>query len=465
MPSLELQTPNPRINFTTAHRRQRECPRLAGRRSPRRAGVSSFGVGVRTAHVVLEEASAPTPSGPSRTHQIVLVSAKSATALETATTNLARHIDAHPDIDLADVAFTTQVGRRAFGYRRALVAERSEAAAAARALATVDGERVMTGTPASSDRPLAFMFSGQGTQYVNMGRDLYRDEAAFRAIVDDCCDRLLPHLGFDLRQVMYPDPEHEQEASARLTRTSVTQPALFTIEYATARLLMQWGLTPKAMIGHSVGEYVAACLSGVFSLDDALALVAVRGQLMEEMPAGSMLAVPLSESEARLIAQDAASLAAVNAPFLSVLSGPTADIDRIATQLAERGLHVRRLQTSHAFHSAMMEPMLERFTLAVQSIERRPPAIPFISNVTGTWISAEQAQDPQVLEQPPAFGGAVRRRARRADARAGCHPARAWARPHPANAGASTAVQRFRTSRAGLLPRGSRNRHPTSLSC
>jgi acyl transferase domain-containing protein len=394
VPSLNFVTPNPQIDFANgAFYVSTEKQEWPANGVPRRAGVSSFGVGGTNAHVVVEEAPRLDQSGPSRGYQLLLLSAKTATALDAATANMARHLDQHPDHDLADVAFTTQLGRRAFGHRRVLLATRGNTAAAA--LTTGDPQFVMTGTPSSHDRPLAFMFSGQGTQYVNMCRDLYRGEPAFRSQVDDCCERLAPHLGFDLRDVLYPPEGLESEAAARIVHTSVTQPALFTVEYALARLLMRWGLTPKAMLGHSIGEYVAACISGVFSLEDALALVAIRGRLMEEMPPGSMLAVPLSASEAQLIASTGVSLAAVNAPYLSVLSGPTGDIDRIATQLAERGLHVRRLQTSHAFHSSMMDEVLERFTLAVASVERHAPAIPFLSNVTGTWISADQAQDPE----------------------------------------------------------------------
>jgi acyl transferase domain-containing protein len=395
VPNVNFETANPQIDFANgAFYVSTACREWPASETPRRAGVSSFGVGGTNAHVVLEEAPEPEPPGPSRPYQLLLVSARTASALDRATARLADHLNEHPDSSLADVAYTTQVGRKAFTHRRMLVAETTDVPAAAAALGACDGSRVLSRTAGSHERPLVFMFSGQGSQYPGMGRDLYHYERDVRVHVDYCCDRLEPLLGLDLRPLLFPGAGEEDAAAARLSRTGVTQPALFTIEYALARTLLGWGITPKAMIGHSVGEYVAACLGGVFALDDALALIAARGRLMEEMPPGSMLAVPLSEDEARLLAHGDVSVAASNAPFMSVLSGPSDEIDRLAVQLTERGLHVRKLHTSHAFHSGMMDPVLERFEQIVRAVDRQAPTIPFISNVTGTWIGPDQARDP-----------------------------------------------------------------------
>jgi acyl transferase domain-containing protein/acyl carrier protein len=239
------------------------------------------------------------------------------------------------------------------------------------------------------------MFPGQGAQYVDMGRDLYLSEPTFRARIDYCSELLEPLLGTDLRPVLYPDGAYLEEAENLLKQTSITQPSLFATEYALAELYMEWGIRPRAMIGHSIGEYVAACLSGVFSLDDALALVAERGRLMQQMPAGSMLAVPLAETELKEVIDEGVSIAAVNAPSLCVVSGATDDMRRFESALEQRGVECRNLKTSHAFHSAMMEPAVAEFVEFMSGIESRAPQIPFLSNLTGSWISDAEATDPE----------------------------------------------------------------------
>ena len=394
-PSLNFEQPNPQIDFENSpfyvntKLSEWEAPADG---TPRRAGVSSFGIGGTNAHVVLEEAPVIEPSGPSRPWQLLLLSAKTASALETATTNLADHLKRHPDLNLADVAYTYQVGRHAFDHRRMVVCRDLEDAVTA--LETRDPQRVFTALHEGGDRPVAFMFTGQGAQYVNMGRELYQTEPTFREQVDLCAELLRPHLGFDLRDLLYPTEEDAEEAAARLKQTYITQPALFVIEYALAQLWMEWGIRPQAMIGHSIGEYVAACLAGVFSLEDALALVADRGRMMQSLPGGAMLSLPLPEDEVRSLLNEKLSLAVINAPTLCVVSGPNDAVDKLEVQLAEKGVVYRRLHTSHAFHSNMMEPILEPFTRRVAQVELHPPRIPFISNVTGTWITAEEAMDP-----------------------------------------------------------------------
>ncbi|HEX6287891.1 MAG TPA: condensation domain-containing protein [Herpetosiphonaceae bacterium] len=391
--SLNFNRPNPKIDFENSpfyvNTELREWP--AGP-TPRRAGLSSFGVGGTNAHAILEEAPPVEPSGPSRRWQMLVLSARSIAALDNATANLAAHLRRHRELNLADVAYTLKVGRRPFGQRRMLVC--SDLDDAINILEGNDPKRIFTREQAQKDRPVVFMFSGQGAQYVNMAADLYQTELTFRAEVDRCAKLLLPHLGQDLRSILYPSPEREEIATQQLKQTAITQPALFVIEYALAKLLMAWGIQPQALIGHSIGEYVAATLAGVLSLEDALALVAMRGRLMQSLPTGSMLSVPLPEQDVLALLGDKLSLAAVNAPARCVVSGPTEAVDALEEQLRAQGIDCRPLHTSHAFHSAMMEPILAQFTAVVGRIALHAPTIPYLSNVTGTWITADQTTDP-----------------------------------------------------------------------
>ncbi|HKV06814.1 MAG TPA: amino acid adenylation domain-containing protein [Thermoanaerobaculia bacterium] len=395
-PSLHFAEPNPQIDFAASpfyvNARLADWTVAEG---PRRAGVSSFGIGGTNAHVILEEPPRPVPSGPSRSRQLLLLSARTAGALEEATRNLAGFLAAHPEASLPDVAWTLQAGRQAFEHRRMLVCE--GAADAREALLDPSGAgRVLTRRQEPGRRPVAFLFPGQGAQHPDMARELYESEPVFRAEVDACAGQLLPLLGRDLLELLFPPADRRAEAAFELRRTRFAQPALFTIELALARLWISWGIQPEAMIGHSLGEYVAACLAGVFSREDALALVAARGELMQDLPPGAMLSVELSEDELRpeLEAVAGLSLAAVNAPSMSVASGPEEAIALLAERLAGQGIQARRLHTSHAFHSAMMDPVLAEFAARVAQAAPKPPALPFISNLTGTWITAEQATDP-----------------------------------------------------------------------
>jgi acyl transferase domain-containing protein len=393
-PSLHFHKPNPAIDFANSpFYVNTELREWKGNGRARCAAVSSFGVGGTNAHVVLEEGPVPQAAEDSRELQLVLLSAKTSTALEKATDNLAAYLQQHPELDLADVAYTTHVGRKPFSCRRALVCRTGDVEASAAALAARDPQRVITAFSESRNQPVLYMFSGQGTQYPNMGRALYEREPTFRDCVDHCCGILNPHLGFDLRTVLYPAND-DAEAADRLRDTAVTQPALFVIELALASLWKEWGVLPTAMVGHSIGEYVAACLSGVLPLDSALGLVALRGRLMAKMAPGGMLAVGMSEAEVQPLLGDGVSLAAVNSPSLCVLSGPGAVMDRVAQQLASRNVYGRRLQTSHAFHSTMMEPAVEEFVAAVREVQLGAPQLPYLSNVTGNWITAELATSP-----------------------------------------------------------------------
>ncbi len=392
-PSLNFETPNPRIDFANSpfyvNTTLREWTTNG---TPRRAGVNSFGVGGTNAHVVLEEAPEPQPSGASRPWQLLLLSTRTPTALETATTQLAQHLRQHPALPLADVAYTLQTGRKPLEQRRMLVCESTEDALSA--LESSDPRRLISGVHEEGERPVVFMFSGQGAQYVNMGRDLYATEPTFREQVDQCCDLLKPHLGLDLRSLLYPDAAATEAATRQLQQTTFTQPALFVIEYALAQVWMSWGVRPQAMVGHSIGEYVAACLAGVFSLADALALVALRGQLMQSMPPGDMIAVPLSAEALQPLLSADLSIAVINGPTTCVAAGEAQAIDALQQRLKDEGIEYTRLHTSHAFHSAMMAPLLEPFTRQVQHVTLNPPHIPYLSNVSGTWITVEEATDP-----------------------------------------------------------------------
>ncbi|KYC36320.1 hypothetical protein WA1_42115 [Scytonema hofmannii PCC 7110] len=417
-PSLHFEQPNPDIDFANSpFYVNTKLSQWETNGTPRRAGVSSFGMGGTNAHVVLEETPAEfeyksQESGePRRKFQLLVLSAKTETALDTATANLVEHLTHHPDLNLADVAYTLGVGRKAFDYRRILVC--SDREDAVNTLSTQDPKRIFTNVQEPKNRLVAFMFSGQGSQYVNMALELYQEEPAFTEQIDLCAKFLKPHLGLDLRDILYPSEEEAEQAVEQLNQTAIAQPALFTIEYALAKLWMLWGVHPVAAIGHSIGEYVAATLAGVFSLEEALSLVAARGQLTQQMPPGSMLAVPLSQQQVQPLLNNELSLAAINGSSLCTVSGATDAIVALQQQLQAQGVECRRLHTSHAFHSYMMEPILETFTEQVKKVNLKPPQIPYISNVSGTWMTAEEATNPNYwarhLRQTVLFSSGLQR--------------------------------------------------------
>jgi acyl transferase domain-containing protein/SAM-dependent methyltransferase/acyl carrier protein len=382
-PTLHYTAPNPAIDFaaspfyvTTA------LQPWASNGTPRRAGVSSFGVGGTNAHVVVEEAPGQPAPTERRPHQLLVLSARTPAALDAATARLGEHLHAHSELDLADVAFTLQVGRRAFRHRRVLLASSDDREGVLAALSVPDA---LAATEAGEARPVVFMFPGQGAQYPGMAEALYHGEPVVRQAIDHCARRLQPALGADLRKLLFPAPRRRKAAVEALLDTKYAQPALFTVEYALAQLWRSWGVQPAAMIGHSVGEYVAAALAGVMDLDDALALIARRGQLISSLPRGSMLAVMApAEKVARYVAGEV-SLAAVNAPGYAVLSGPSPAIERVEAALVKESVTARRLHTSHAFHSSMMEPILREFEDLVARVPLSAPAIPFVATLNGQW--------------------------------------------------------------------------------
>ena len=399
LPSLHYKNPNPQIDFENSpFFVNTGLTEWKTQNMPRRAGVSSFGMGGTNAHIVLEEAIEIESSTSPRPYQLLLLAAKTPTALESMTANLAEHFKKFPHLNLADVAYTLQVGRGLFEHRRMIVC--CDLADAVQAIEEQRAERVLTSTSKPDHRAVTFMFPGQGAQYVNMTLGLYESEPTFREQVDRCASLLKPYCQFDIRQILHPN-QQQKDVSAEdlLNQTQMTQLALFTVEYALAQLWIEWGIHPQAMIGHSLGEYVAACLAGVMSLEDALKLVNLRGQLMQALPPGEMLAVPLSEQEISPLLGLHISLAAVNGPKLCVVSGIPAEVEKLERQLNTRGLMCRRLHTSHAFHSSTMEAIVKPFTDQVKKIKLNPPQIPYISNLTGEWIKDAEATSAEYWGQ------------------------------------------------------------------
>jgi acyl transferase domain-containing protein len=410
-PSLHFEEPNPQIDFTDSPFFVNTALRpWTSPDGPRRAAVSSFGIGGTNAHVVLEEAPPATASSSATPLQLLTVSARSAPALESATTRLRDYFENAGEASLADAAYTLHVGRRGFDHRRIVVCR--DAADAVAVLSGANPSRVISGVRSRHGGTCAFMFSGQGSQHIGMAGEVYRHQPVFRDVFDQCATLLRPALDLDLRELLYSEDGNREAAATLLTETRITQPALFVVEYALATLMMKWGVMPAAMIGHSIGEYAAACLAGVMSLPEALALVATRGRLMQQRPAGAMLAVQRPAREVEPLLGATLSLAADNAPGLCVVAGETEAVDRLERTLAERGTFTRRLQTSHAFHSQMMDAVLPAFRAEVRRVNLQPPQRPYISNVTGAWIRSEQATDPEYwvshLRQAVQFSEGIR---------------------------------------------------------
>ena len=395
-PSLNFESPNPEIDFANSpfYVNNKLVDWAAGE-TPRRAGVSSFGVGGTNAHVVLEEAPLVEVSSPSRPFQLLRLSAKTSTALEQTTTNLKEYFTHNLEANLADVAYTLDHGRKAYNHRRFVVCrDRLDAIAT---LESLDVNRSATRLSEIRNPDVVFMFPGQGSQYLNMGKYFYEHEIVFRDAVNRCAEILRPLLDRDLLQVIYPphsNDANDEAATALLRQTQYTQPALFTIEYALAILWQSWGIHPAAMIGHSIGEFVAACLSGVFSLEDGLKLVATRARMMGALPSGSMLSVRLPAEVLQKRLSGDLAIAAVNGASLCVVAGPTEVVNNLQQQLEAEEIVCRTLHTSHAFHSPMMDPIIEPFAKMVKTVQLSPPKIPFVSTVTTEWITDAQATDP-----------------------------------------------------------------------
>ena len=392
--TVHYSKPNPRIDFenspfyVVSH-----LTDWNRRNGVRRAGVSAFGFGGTNGHAILEEAPVQDPSGGSRPRNLIFLSSKTNAALDRMTDNLAHYFEKHNDTNVADAAYTLQSGRSSFNYRRFIVC--GDSVDAAEKLKNLDPKSSGTRFIETKEPEVVFMFPGQGSQYVNMGLSFYQSQfdPVFKETVDTCAQILLPHIQCDIRDLLYPTGD-VSIAEITLQNTKYQQPALFVLEYALAKLWQSWGIIPDAMIGHSIGEFVCAAISGVFKLEDVLRLVAARGRMMSELPGGAMLSVRLSAVEVNTKLIPGVSIAAINGPSLCVVSGPHDKIDDFKIRLESEGVASKILHTSHAFHSDMMEPIVERFAELVAKIDRTAPQIPIMSTVTAKWVTKNEFIDP-----------------------------------------------------------------------
>ena len=416
-PTLHYAKPNPEIDFpATPFYVNTQAMEWVRGDSPRRAGVMSTGMGGTNAHLILEEAPASAPAPRSNGAQLLLLSAKSSAALDGMSRQLADFLTAAVAPDLADVAYTLQNGRKFLPHRRFVVCHSQEDAV--EGLNSPDPKKIASGVVADAAcPPVVFLLPGIGDHYVGMGQELYEQLEVFRREVDRCAKILQPLLGRDVRELLYPRDRVRKEptgapkfdlkrmlgrtpdaapdpASQALDQTINCQPALFTVEYALAQVWLNWGAKPERIVGHSMGEYVAACLAGVFSLEDALKLIAARAKLVNALPQGAMLAVMLSEAELLPLLGEQLSISLINGPKLCVVAGPVAAMEGFQSLLKERDVISRPVRNAHAFHSRMLDPIIAAYTEEVKQIRLSAPVIPFISNVTGTWITNEQAQNP-----------------------------------------------------------------------
>ncbi len=401
--SLHFERANDAIDFARSpfvvNDRLTPWPRGA---QPRRAGVSAFGVGGTNAHVIVEEAPLEAPTERSHSPRVLTLSARTPEALAQATERLADHLEAQADISLDDVAWTLAIGRKAFAHRLSVVADTPQSAVTALREAQASAAR----TRPARGGDLVMMFPGQGATYPAMGRALYREEPVFRGALDEVFDAIASDTDLDLRHALF------DESPEALLPTARMQPATFALEYALARWWQAQGVTPAALIGHSVGEFVAATLAGVFEVTDAARLVALRGRLMQAMPAGAMLSVRLPTEAVLARLPDTLSLAAENAPGACVVAGPIEAITDWQRALESEGIACRTLRTSHAFHSSMMDPVIAPFRAAVARVTLRAPRIPIVSTATGDWLDEARATSPDYwashLREPVRFSTALR---------------------------------------------------------
>lgn len=388
--SIGFEKPNPAIDFANSPFRVAQdnvvWPRTG---TPRIAGVSSFGVGGTNAHVILAEPPMASASSASRHKQLFLLSAKSKTSLDAMTDNLRAWLEAHPTATLADAAYTLQVGRRHFKHRRLIVG--GSHGEVIEVIANKDTQLIGTRELHEAAPGVVFMFPGQGSQYVNMGRDLCESEPVFKQHFDRCCELFSKEFNTDLKAIIFPKAGEEEKAAEQLKQTIYTQASLFTMHYSLAKLWMHWGITPDAMMGHSIGEFAAACLAGVFSLEDAVKLVANRGRMMQELPGGSMLSVRAAEEDVVKRLPAGCSIAANNGPQLCVASGPHEAIAKLQAELEQDGITCKLLVTSHAFHSPMMDAIVAPYKKVVESVKLNAPRIPIISTVTAEWLKDDEA--------------------------------------------------------------------------
>ncbi|MCZ6834526.1 MAG: SDR family NAD(P)-dependent oxidoreductase [Planctomycetota bacterium] len=392
--SLNYESPNPHIDFATSpffvNAEGREWKSDG---QPRRAGISSLGVGGTNAHVIVEESPESLPSDAARPWETLILSAKTKTALEARTDQLAEHLKSHPELNLSDVAHTLQIGREPFEHRRIVAVQSLDDAIST--LQSRDPQRIASGKCDAGQPSIVFMFPGGGAQYPNMGRELYETESVYREAIDECLRLLSSHIDFDLKSMMYPISGNEEQAAKDLRGVTASICSIFSTSYATAQLWISRGVEPESMTGHSLGEYVAACLAGVFSLDDALKIVALRGKVLGNVPGASMLSVALPEDEVRALLGDDLDLSAINGPEFCLVSGTDEQIDALQKTLEEREVDCRKLLIAAASHCRLLEPSLDEFRAGLQSITLHQPQKRFICNVTGTWAKPDDVTDPE----------------------------------------------------------------------
>lgn len=405
-PAVNFETANPGIDFEISpFYIDTHLAEWRPGEFPLRAGVSSFGIGGTNAHVILEEymkapcgsepSSKKEPTPPITFNNLLLLSAKTQTALDKMTKNLAEHLKRNPGLELADVAYTLQLGRSSFNHRRMLVCDGPHDAVAG-LLSPAPG-KVRTYTAGTGDRPIVFMFPGLGLQYVDMGAGLYRTVPLFREALDRCFE-ILKNLGeVEIKEVLYPSavsPTAKVRSAKMINRFEIAQEVTFIFEYALAQLMIKWGIKPHSMIGYSFGEYVAACISGVFSLEDALTLVTGRGKLIRGLPPSAMSSVPFNKETVKPFLNDRLFIAIDNGESC-IIAGTADDIDAFEKQMREKRHLCIRLQATHALHTPMMGPIQKEFEAQVGRLTLSEPKIPFISNVTGKWINPRDAVNPR----------------------------------------------------------------------
>ena len=411
-PSLGYEAANPAIDFDSSPFRVNDTLRPWDRhQTPRRAGVNALGVGGTNAHMVLEEAPERGTSEDSDwPFHVLCISGRSKGALDDNAAALATHLRANPDQPLADIAFTLKNGRRAFDKRRVVVAETHAEAAAL--LESGDKRRVFTHDRQGPNPDVVFMFPGGGAQYPDMARDLYETEPVFAQWMDRGLDHLQPKLDYDIRALWLPEPAARAEAEQRLNQPSAQLPLIMILEYALAQLWMSWGVHPKALVGHSMGENTAACLAGVISFEDCIDLVQLRAQLFDTVPQGGMLSVSLPIEQLERLVGDNLDIASVNAPELCAVSGPQDRLDRFAAELDKRQIDYRRIAIDIAAHSRMLDPILDQVRSFLAGLDLHAPQIPIVSNRTGTLMTAQQATDPDYwvsqLRHRVEFGACIR---------------------------------------------------------
>jgi acyl transferase domain-containing protein len=390
--TANYEIPNPKIDLdNSVFRITKECVPWKRQDVPRRAGINNFGIGGTNVHAVLEEAPVQVVAPSERRWHILPVSGKSQPAADETLNNLGTHLASHPEISTADAAFTLTTGRATHKHARAVVCR--DTAQATKIIRDWDVKSLVSGERRTS-ASVALMFPGQGSQRLGMGGSLYENEPVYREEVDRCAALFAKHIGIDLRPLLNAK-EMSDAASATLTETRIAQPALFTVSYALAAYWTSLGIVPDALIGHSIGELVAATLAGVFSLQDATYLVAKRGELMQAQKPGVMSIVPASAEFVLEWLIEGVEIAAINGSGTCVVSGSVDAVASFEGKIREQGIFCTRLRTSHAFHSAAMAPAAAAFTKVVASVQCNAPKIPFVSNVTGAWITEQQATSPE----------------------------------------------------------------------